>query len=185
MLNKELMEIQGELFIALKILLAGVAGGFIGFDRERHGLDAGIRTYATVCLGATLFTVLGEHLEDTSAISRVISNIIVGIGFLGAGVIYKDHSSSSSNSKGLTSAASIWCTAAVGVAIGLDKYVLVVVALGSLFFLLSLDHQKWYVRWKERIKVEGLEHVKEVNSTKQVGDDSHQPMVNTGNEEKK
>lgn len=167
---------QSEILIALKIVLAGVAGGVIGFDRERHGLDAGIRTYATVCLGATLFTVLGEHLQDTSAISRVISNIIVGIGFLGAGVIYKDHSSSGSNSKGLTSAASIWCTAAVGVAIGLDRYVLVAVALGSLFFLLSLDHQRWYVKWKERIKVDGQQHLKEVNDTN--GSASNEQLLN-------
>lgn len=151
------MDIKYESLIVLKIVLAFLAGGFIGFDRERHGLDAGMRTYAAVCLGAMLFTTLGEHLGDTAAVSRVIANIIVGIGFLGAGIIYKDHASTSS--KGLTSAATVWCTAAVGVAIGLDKFIIATAAALALYFLLSLHHQNWYIKWKARMKIKDQNEV--------------------------
>lgn len=154
-----IQNIQNELWIVVKIALAFLAGGFIGFDRERHGLDAGMRTYAAVCLGATLFTTLGEHLTDTTSISRIISNIIVGIGFLGAGIIYKDHESTSS--KGLTSAATVWCTAAVGVAIGLDKFIIATASALALYFLLSLHHQKWYTRWKAKMKIKNQIQVNE------------------------
>lgn len=146
------MDLRTEFEIVLKILLAFLAGGFIGLDRERHGLDAGMRTYAAVCLGATLFTTLGEQLQDTAAVSRIISNIIVGIGFLGAGIIYKGQTTSTS--KGLTSAATIWCTAAVGISIGLDKYIIACAASLALYFLLSLHHQRWYIRLKSKIMIQ-------------------------------
>lgn len=152
------MDVRTEFEIVLKILLAFLAGGFIGFDRERHGLDAGMRTYAAVCLGATLFTTLGEQLQDTAAVSRIISNIIVGIGFLGAGIIYKDQTTSTS--RGLTSAATVWCTAAVGISIGLDKYIIACAASFALYFLLSLHHQRWYVRWKSKFMIQDEPRVK-------------------------
>lgn len=148
------MDLNTEIIIVIKIIVAFIAGGFIGFDRERHGSDAGIRTYAAVCLGATLFTTIGEHLGDTAAASRVVANIVMGIGFLGAGIIYKDHVSNSA--KGLTTAATVWCTAAVGVAIGLDMYIIGAVSSLALYFLLSLHHHKWYVKWKEKIKIKDV-----------------------------
>lgn len=144
------MDWHTELVIVLKTILAFVAGGFIGFDRERQGRDAGMRTYAAVCLGAALFTSIAEHVSDAAAASRIIANIVVGIGFLGAGIIYKDNATN--RSLGLTTAATIWCTAAVGVTIGLDLYIISMVATAALYFLLSLPHYKWYDKWLNNIK---------------------------------
>lgn len=149
-MNLTFVDINNELIIVLKTLLAFAAGGFIGYDRERQGRDAGMRTYAAVCLGATLFTSIAEHISDAAAASRIIANIVVGIGFLGAGIIYKD--TTTNKSLGLTTAATIWCTAAVGVTIGLDLYIISTVATGALYFLLSLPHYKWYDKWLNNIK---------------------------------
>lgn len=140
---------ESEWTIVLKLLLAVVLGGVIGLDREKHGRSAGIRTYAAVCLGATLFTAIGEHLGDLNAASRIIANILVGIGFLGAGIIYKNDVTNSSN--GLTTAATIWCTAGIGVAVGMNMLIIAFVAAGALYGLLALHHQRWYINWKKRM----------------------------------
>ncbi|MCW3467168.1 MgtC/SapB family protein [Chitinophaga nivalis] len=144
------MDISNELIIVAKLLVALLLGAFIGFDRERHGRDAGIRTYAAVCIGAALFTAVGKHLTDLAAASRIIANIVVGVGFLGAGIISRNGGSSTSH--GLTTAATIWCTAAIGVAVGLNMFIIAATASLALYFLLSLHHQPWYIRWKQRIK---------------------------------
>jgi putative Mg2+ transporter-C (MgtC) family protein len=145
-----LMDIQGELVIASKLMVAAVLGALIGYDRERHGRDAGIRTYAAVCIGAALFTSIAGHLEDVAATSRIVANVVMGIGFLGAGIVYKD--SGSGYSKGLTTAATIWCTAAIGVAVGLNMFTIATAGALLVYFLISLHHRAWYVRWKQRIK---------------------------------
>ncbi|MCD6068962.1 MAG: mgtC [Bacteroidetes bacterium] len=143
-------DLQTELTIIWHLLVSILLGGFIGYDRERDGNNAGIRTYAAVCLGATIFTVIANQLDgDGGTASRIIANIITGIGFLGVGVIYRD---SGSGVQGLTSAATIWATAAVGVAVGLDMFIIAVFSSLALYFLLSLHQQKWYKRWKEKIK---------------------------------
>lgn len=144
------MDIQGEFIIVFKLIVSFALGAFIGLDRERHGMDAGIRTYAAVCIGATLFTAIAEHLVgDVAAVSRVIANIVTGIGFLGAGIIYRHGSSGAS--QGLTTAATIWCTSAVGVAVGLNMFIIAIVSSLALYFLLSLHHQKWYLTWKKKM----------------------------------
>lgn len=146
-----IVDINIELVIVVKLIVAFLLGAFIGYDREKHGNSAGIRTYAAVCMGAAIFTSIGIHIvNDTAAASRIIANIITGIGFLGAGIIYRN--SSGNGSHGLTTAATIWCTAAVGVAVGMNMYIIAVAASAALYFLLSLHHQKWYVRWKQKIK---------------------------------
>jgi putative Mg2+ transporter-C (MgtC) family protein len=144
------MDIIFELNIVIKLLVSFILGAFIGFDRERHGSDAGIRTYAAVCIGSTLFTAIACHLVgDPGAASRVIANIVTGVGFLGAGIIYRNNNAGTSH--GLTTAATIWCTAAVGVAIGLDMFIIALVGAVTLYFLLSLHHRKWYIRWKKKM----------------------------------
>lgn len=143
-------EIRFESIIVLKLITGTVLGGFIGYDRERRGIDAGIRTYAAVCLGATLFTSVAEHMEDLTSMSRIIANIVMGIGFLGAGIIYRNNESNTSY--GLTTAATLWCTAAVGVAVGLKMFIIAVVAAFILYFLLSLERQGWYIRLKDKAK---------------------------------
>ena len=135
------MDINVVLIIVAKLIVSFLLGAFIGFDRERHGRDAGTRTYAAVCIGATLFTAIANHLvRDVAAVSRVIANIVTGVGFLGAGT-----------SHGLTTAATVWCTAAVGVAVGLNMFIIATVGAVALYFLLSLHHQHWYVKWKQKM----------------------------------
>ena len=144
------MDVQVELIIVLKLIVSFLLGAFIGYDRERHGRDAGIRTYAAVCIGATLFTAVANHLiNDVAAASRVIANIVTGVGFLGAGIIYRNNSVGTSH--GLTTAATVWCTAAVGVAVGVNMFIIAIIGALALCFLLSLHHQKWYIKWKEKM----------------------------------
>lgn len=145
-----MMDVKFELIIVVKLLASFLLGAFIGLDREKHGRDAGIRTYAAVCIGATLFTAIAAHLvSDVAAASRVIANIVTGVGFLGAGIIYRN--SSAGTSHGLTTAATVWCTAAVGVAVGLNMFIIAIVGAIALYFLLSLHHQHWYVKWKNKM----------------------------------
>ncbi|OLY95655.1 putative Mg2+ transporter-C (MgtC) family protein [Cnuella takakiae] len=147
------MEVQFELVMVLKLIVAFAFGAFIGYDREKKDADAGIRTYAAVCFGSTLFTAVAHEFQDIGSASRIIANIVVGIGFVGAGVIYRNNTSA--NAQGLTTLATVWCTAAVGVAVGVDMFILAAVATFLLYFLLSLDRQAWYTRWKNKIKRKG------------------------------
>ena len=133
-----------QLFIALLL------GAFIGLEREVHGNSAGIRTYAAVTLGAALFTLIGIHATDVTAASRIVANIVTGIGFLGAGIIYKD--SNKGLTFGLTTASTIWATAAVGVAVAYNMYVIAASASAAIYFLLSLHHFRWYNRIKDKWK---------------------------------
>lgn len=145
------MDIRVELIIVSKLIVSFLLGAFIGFDRERHGRDAGIRTYAAVCIGATLFTAIANHLvNDAAAPSRIIANIITGVGFLGAGIIYRNNNLGTSH--GLTTAATVWCTSAVGVAVGLNMFIIAIVGAAALYFLLSLQQRVWYIRWKKNVK---------------------------------
>lgn len=144
------MDIHFELLIIGKLLVSLLLGAIIGFERETHGIDAGIRTYAAVCIGAAIFTATAGHIDhDLGAASRIIANIITGIGFLGAGIIYRDRSSDTLH--GLTTAATVWCTAAVGVAVGLDMFMVAIFSTLAICFLLSLQHQSWYMRWKKNM----------------------------------
>jgi len=101
--------------------------------------------------GGTLFTTIAENInDDITSISRIVANIVTGIGFLGAGIIYRNNDSKSSH--GLTTAATVWCTAAVGVAIGLDMFFIAITASLMIYFLLSLERRKWYMQWKNKVK---------------------------------
>jgi len=144
------MDLSFELIIVGKLFFALLLGGLIGLDRERHGKDAGIRTYAAVCIGATIFTSIAGHMDQNlSAVSRIIANIITGVGFLCAGIIYRN--ANTDTSQGLTTAATVWCTAGVGVAVGLNMFVIAIASALAVYFLLSLQNHKWYLRWKEKI----------------------------------
>lgn len=113
-------------FLIVRMLLACVCGIFIGFERSRRQKDAGIRTHMIVALGAALAMIVSKYgffdllqYEGLRAdASRIASNVITGVGFLGAGVIFVRDVSI----KGLTTAAGIWTTASVGLAIGAGMY---------------------------------------------------------------
>lgn len=102
----------------VRLLAAMLVGAIVGFQRERTGKAAGLRTHILVALGTTLFVLAATRSGMSSdGISRVIQGITTGIGFIGAGAILK--LSATQEIKGLTTAAGIWMTAAIGVAIGL------------------------------------------------------------------
>ena len=106
----------------IKLVLAVVIGGIIGAERERHNKAAGLRTMILICIGAALFTIFSMKMTgDKYDPTRIASNIVVGIGFLGAGVILRE----GGRITGLTTAATIWLTAALGMGIGSSQYILV------------------------------------------------------------
>ncbi len=106
--------------IAVRVLLAALLGALLGFNRERVGKPAGLRTHMLVAMGSAAFVIpsqfAGMEIADQS---RVIQGVIAGIGFLGAGTIIKHRDGEQIT--GLTTAASIWMTAAIGVACGLGR----------------------------------------------------------------
>jgi putative Mg2+ transporter-C (MgtC) family protein len=106
--------------ILLRLLLAAVLGGALGYERERQGKAAGIRTHMLVAMGAALFVLVPQQGGMAVAdLSRVIQGVVAGIGFLGAGAIIKNKSEE--NVLGLTTAAGVWMTAAIGIACGLGR----------------------------------------------------------------
>ncbi len=106
--------------IMTRLILAGLLGGLLGYERENKGKAAGIRTHMLVAMGAALFVLVPE-LDGMAVadMSRVIQGIVTGIGFLGAGAIIKHRDEE--DVQGLTTAAGIWMTAAIGVACGLGR----------------------------------------------------------------
>lgn len=106
--------------IVLRLLLAAGLGGALGFERERHGKSAGVRTHMLVALGAAIFVLVPELAGVPEGdLTRVIQGVITGIGFLGAGSIIKGEAEQSVH--GLTTAAGIWLTAAIGICCGLGR----------------------------------------------------------------
>lgn len=106
--------------ISVRLLMAAILGGILGFEREQKGKAAGIKTHMLVCIGAALFILIPQQAGLTEAeLSRVVQGVIAGIGFLGAGAILKGNDEK--ELKGMTTAAGIWLTAAIGVAAGLGR----------------------------------------------------------------
>jgi len=127
----------GEIELLLKLFAALCLGAIIGLDREMHERPAGLRTHALVCMGATLFTVISMNIAASLSNvdpSRIASNIVVGIGFLGAGTIFKEKD----RVIGLTTAADLWVLAAVGMAIGLGLYSVAFFSVLLILFVLLL-----------------------------------------------
>lgn len=110
--------------ITVRLLIAAVLGGVLGFEREQKGKAAGVRTHMLVALGAALFVLVPQMSgSQADAMSRVLQGVIAGIGFLGAGTILKGKVNGEDDEqvKGLTSAAGLWMTAAIGVAAGMGR----------------------------------------------------------------
>jgi putative Mg2+ transporter-C (MgtC) family protein len=117
-------------------LLFVLASGFlIGYERGSRGQPAGVRTHTLVCLGAMLFATLSNNV-DAGDSSRIAANVVVGIGFLGAGLIMQYKGAV----HGLTSAASLWLTAAIGVSIGYGFYMIATFTMFTAFAILKLPH---------------------------------------------
>ena len=126
--------LETQVDIVLELLLAAILSMVIGIDRERRDRPAGLRTHMMVGLGACLFTVLSIHAFPDADRSRVASNIVTGIGFLGAGTIIQRKG----DVHELTTAASIWSTAAVGMAVGVGAWFIAIVATLLIWIILAV-----------------------------------------------
>ncbi len=120
----------------LRILLAGALAGIIGFQRERVGKPAGLRTHALIGIGAAIFTIVGSFAFGTD---RIAAGIVTGIGFLGAGMILHR---SGGVIEGLTTAATIWLVAAIGVASASGLYAIAAASTGIALIVLFLPHPR-------------------------------------------
>jgi len=120
-----------EFEIIARLALAGLLGALIGLERELRGYPAGIRTLALVTVGAALFTEASKLFDGDDG--RVAAQIVTGIGFLGAGVIFRE----GYTVRGITTAATIWSAAAIGMAIGLELYWVSVLGTVLVFGLLE------------------------------------------------
>ena len=112
------MDFTIELEDMVAMLVSMICGGIIGFEREYRSKSAGFRTIILISLGSTIFTIVSRHGVGTD--DRISANIITGIGFIGAGVIFKDKISV----RGLTTAAVIWTSAAIGMTTGIGYHAL-------------------------------------------------------------
>jgi len=118
----------------LKLLLSAFVGCLVGLEREIRRKPAGFRTLAIICLGSTIFTICSYKLGFPDNEDRIAANIITGVGFLGAGVIFRNGFSVS----GITTAATIWIAAALGMLIGIGDYTIAILALVISLVILSL-----------------------------------------------
>lgn len=116
------------------ILLALLIGAVVGAEREYRSKSAGLRTMILVSLGSCLFTILSVRIGAPTSADRIAANIITGIGFLGAGVIFKDDNRVS----GITTATTIWMVAALGMAVGSGHYQAAAVSTVAVLFVLAL-----------------------------------------------
>lgn len=125
-----------EMFFQLA--LAAMLGMVLGFERQRRGKPAGLRTYTLVCLGSALFAILSSHVPTQNGAlfdpSRIASQVVVGIGFIGAGIIFLKEDSVF----GLTTAAGLWVAAAIGMAVGFRMYAIALFATVISFLVLWL-----------------------------------------------
>jgi putative Mg2+ transporter-C (MgtC) family protein len=126
-----------ELEMVLRLLLAVALGAIIGFQRERAGKPAGLRTNTLICLGAALFTVISVYGFGADP-ARVAAGIVTGVGFLGAGAIIMRRGEGTV--EGLTTATTIWAVAGVGLAAGAGMYLIAAVATALILGVLYLPH---------------------------------------------
>ena len=131
--------------IIIRLLSSVLIGAIIGAEREYHNKSAGLRTMMLICLGATLFTIFSMEVGERTSPDRIASNIVTGIGFVGAGVIFMG----GTGINGVTTAATIWATAALGIGVGAGhEYI----ALGGSILLVGvLQSFKIIEKWLDKI----------------------------------
>ena len=132
---------QMDVELIMRVIIAFLLGAMIGFERERHGISAGIRTYGAIALGSCVFGIISSNILGADP-SRISAQIVTGIGFLGGGVIFRQGDYVS----GLTTAATLWATAAVGLAISYGMYTISILTSILIYLLLYLPRLQW---WKK------------------------------------
>jgi len=130
------MNWQQEALLVLRVLIAAVLGGVVGWQREHVGREAGVRTYAAVSLGSCAFGLISMMFPGDQ---RIASQVVTGVGFLCAGVILKEQG----HVLGLTTAATLWATASIGLAVAYGRMVLAALVTIILFILLAVPLKKW------------------------------------------
>lgn len=138
--------------VALRLILACICGGLVGIEREKADKPAGFRTHILVALGATLMTIISiygfsEFTSVNKDPARIAAQIVTGVGFLGAGTIMREGFSV----RGLTTAASIWLVAGIGMAVGAGMYFSAIVATAIMFIILEGIIEKYLLRSHQRI----------------------------------
>lgn len=135
--------IMSDLDMFFRIIIACLLGCVIGWERERHRniVSAGIRTYGAICMGACAFGIIGLYITHDDP-SRVAAQVVTGIGFLGGGIIFRQ----GDYVTGLTTAATLWATAAVGLCVSVGMYLVAVLTAILIFLLLYLPRLNW---WKK------------------------------------
>lgn len=135
--------LQSDFEMFFRVIFACILGGLIGWERERHRniVSAGIRTYGAIALGACAFGIVGLYIADSDP-SRVAAQVVTGIGFLGGGIIFRQ----GDYVTGLTTAATLWATAAVGLAVSVGLYLTSMLIAVLIFLLLYLPRLPW---WKK------------------------------------
>ncbi len=126
--------------LAWRLLISFCIGTAIGFEREYRSKAAGLRTMIMICLGSTIFTELSILISPSSP-DRIASTIVTGIGFLGAGVIFKDGLTVT----GLTTATTIWISAALGMAVGMGQYFIALFGLMGVLIVLAVFEKFQYL----------------------------------------
>lgn len=163
-----------EGIILLRLVLAAALSGAIGFEREFHGRAAGFRTHILLCVGSTLIMLTSIHVFDIYNArvpcdpGRIAAGVVTGIGFLGAGTIM--HAKASV--RGLTTAASLWVVAGIGLAVGSGLYfgafVTAVIAIITLFIFSKMEHSMIRKDWYKTILVEAKEGVSQLKGIRSV-----------------
>lgn len=141
----------------VKLIVALVLGGIIGAERERYKKAAGLRTLILISVGSALFTILSLKMVGPTGENpgRIAANIVVGIGFLGAGVILEEHG----RVVGLTTAATIWIAAAIGMAAGAGEFVLAAITAGLVMVVLLL-----FTRIEEYLEISSEQRTYEITA---------------------
>jgi putative Mg2+ transporter-C (MgtC) family protein len=136
-------DINADIEIFFRIVLSCFLGGLIGWERERHRniVSAGIRTYGAISLGSCAFGILSMALNHADP-TRIAAQVVSGIGFLGGGIIFRQ----GDYVTGLTTAATLWATASVGLAVSFGYYFMSISTAVLIFLLLYMPRLAW---WKK------------------------------------
>ena len=135
--------------ITLRLLVAAALGGLLGYERKSQGKSAGVRTHMLVAIGAALFVLIPQQAgASTADLTRVLQGLVAGVGFLGAGAIILG--TKQVETRGLTTAAGIWVTAAIGAAAGMGRESTAV--LSTLVALFVLSVVPWIIRDNRKSK---------------------------------
>ncbi|MBN9413554.1 MAG: MgtC/SapB family protein [Candidatus Paracaedimonas acanthamoebae] len=138
---------QLELHLCIKIIIAFFLGALIGFEREYKGHEAGIRTFGFIALGSCIFSLASFYVGSGDP-GRIAAQIVSGVSFMGIGLIFRDQGFI----RGLTTAATLWCTAAIGMTIAFDMFIIGILSTIVIVVFLSIPHLKHWKGLKVRKK---------------------------------